>query len=158
MSRHRFPQFLLFHNGEDYPFITGKHTGQPPPAPLNLQPGELVRIRTKNEILETLTGSPPKNRGMTFDPEMVRYCGRIARVRGRVSRLIDEQTGKMIFIKSDCIVLEGVVCMADFHRFCTRSDFPFWREAWLERVESVPSNGHRMSASRRSSLCSEVPS
>ena len=83
---------------------------------------------------------------MTFDPEMVHYCGRLARVRGRVSRLIDEQTGKMIFIKSDCIVLEGVVCMADFHRFCTRSDFPFWREAWLDRVESVPSNGRKTTA------------
>lgn len=146
MNRRRFPQFLLFHHGEEYPFITGKHAGEPSPAPLNLQPGELVRIKSKDEILKTLTGSPPKNRGMTFDPEMVRYCGRLARVRGRVSRLIDEQTGKMIFIKSDCIVLEGVVCMADFHRFCTRSDFPFWREAWLDRVESVPSNGRKTTA------------
>ena len=139
MTRRRFPQVVLFHNGEDYPFIAGRNGGGPSPAPLNLQPGELVRIKTKDEIRETLTGSPPKNRGMTFDPEMVHYCGRLARVRGRVSRLIDEQTGTMIYIKSDCIVLEGVVCMADFHRFCTRSDFPFWREAWLERAESVPS-------------------
>jgi hypothetical protein len=65
---------------------------------------------------------------------MVRYCGRTARVRGRVERLINEQTGKMIHIKSDCIVLEGVVCKADYHRFCTRSIYPYWREIWLDRI------------------------
>jgi hypothetical protein len=83
---------------------------------------------------------------LSFDVEMVRYGGRIARVRGRVSQVIDEQTGRMIFIKSDCIILDGVVCTADFHRFCTRSDLPFWREAWLERVEPIPPSERVLSA------------
>jgi hypothetical protein len=137
LNRRLFPQLLLFRNGETYPFISSRHSGETPPAPLNLQPGEMVRIKTKEEIRKTLTGStyPPKNRGLSFDPEMVTHCGRLARVGGRASQVIDEQTGKMIFIKSDCVVLDGVVCTADFHRFCTRSDLPFWREAWLERVE-----------------------
>jgi hypothetical protein len=134
LSRRYLPPSLLFHNGEKYPFISGRGTGELSSAPLNLQPGELVRIKSKEEIRRTLTGDPPKNRGLNFDGEMVRYCGRTARVRGRVSQIIDEQTGKMITIHSDCIVLEGVVCTADFHRFCTRSIFPYWREAWLERV------------------------
>lgn len=135
LNRQHFPNLLLFRNGETYPFISGRPASEPLPAPLNLQPGEMVRVKSKEEIRKTLTGTPPKNRGMSFDVEMVRYCSRLARVRGRVSQLIDEHTGKMIAIKSDCIILEGVVCVADFHRFCTRSDFPFWREAWLERVE-----------------------
>ena len=63
-----------------------------------------------------------------------KYCGRLARVRGRVNRLIDEHTGEMIEIKSDCIILDGIVCSADYHRFCPRGIYPYRREIWLERV------------------------
>jgi hypothetical protein len=65
---------------------------------------------------------------------MVRYCGRTASVRARVRRLIDEQTGKMIHIKSACIILEGVTCTADHHRLCPRGIYPYWREVWLEKL------------------------
>jgi hypothetical protein len=66
---------------------------------------------------------------------MTPYCGRTARVLGRVERLIDEHTGKLIEIKSDCIVLEGIYCKADYHRFCTRAIYQYWREIWLEKIE-----------------------
>jgi hypothetical protein len=56
---------------------------------------------------------------------MVRYCGRTASVRARVRRLIDEETGKMIHIKSDCIILGGVTCTADHHRLCPRGIYPY---------------------------------
>ena len=66
---------------------------------------------------------------------MAKYCGRTARVRARVNHLIEERTGEMIDIKSDCIILEGVVCASDYHRFCTRAIYPYWREIWLERID-----------------------
>ena len=55
---------------------------------------------------------------------MAIYCGRTARVRARVERLVDEHTGELIEIKSDCIILEGVVCSGDYHRFCPRGHLP----------------------------------
>ena len=44
----------------------------------------------------------------------------------------------MIEINSDCVILEGVVCAADYHRFCPRAIYPYWREVWLERVDGPP--------------------
>jgi len=77
-------------------------------------------------------------KSLSFDGEMSNYCGRTARVRARVNRLIEESNGEMITIGSDCIILEGIVCAADYHRFCTRAIFPYWREIWLEKLESAP--------------------
>ncbi len=56
---------------------------------------------------------------------------------------MDEHTGKLIEIKSDCIILEGVVCAADYHRFCPRGIYSYWREIWLERVDNSTGNGSR---------------
>ncbi len=119
--------------GGKYPFIEGKLT-KTPAVVLNLQPGELVRVKSKDEILETLD-LRDKNRGLSFDREMVRYCGGTYRVLRRVERLINERTGKMMKMNWDCIILEGVICTADYHGFCPRSIYPYWREIWLERVD-----------------------
>ena len=105
-----------------YPFVVGKlEKGKTPSDKLDLRPGDLVRIKSKEEIEATLDKTN-HNRGLSFDGEMSNYCGRTARVRARVNRLIEESTGEMIDIKSDCIILEGVVCAADYHRFCTAGD------------------------------------
>jgi len=70
-----------------------------------------------------------------FDVEMLKYCGQRARVRSRVSQIVDEKTGKMLRFPNEGIILEGVVCTADYHQFCPRSIYPYWREIWLRRVE-----------------------
>ena len=74
------------------------------------------------------------NRGLTFDPEMLWYCGREARVLRRVERIVDERTGRLLRLKRPCIVLEDVTCRGEYHRCCPRADYPFWREIWLERL------------------------
>jgi hypothetical protein len=134
VSRRRLPKFLLFRGGQTYPFIAGPlEKGHTPSTRLDLQPGDVVRIKSKEDIEKTLDHTN-RNRGLNFDSEMVKYCGRTARVRARVRRLIDEETGKMIKIQTDCIILEGVTCTADYHRLCPRGIFPYWREIWLEKV------------------------
>jgi hypothetical protein len=115
-----------------HPLLRGK-LDRGPSATLDLQPGELVRVKSRKEIVKTLD-TENKNRGLNFDVHMLRYCGQIARVLRRVNKIIDERSGKMIDIKSDCIVLEGVVCVGDYRRFCPRRIYPYWRETWLERV------------------------
>jgi hypothetical protein len=133
VSRRFLPRFLLINGGESYPSIEGRVAGRTPRETLDLQPGELVEVKSKEEIFATLdqTGH---NRGLRFDIEMLRYCGKRARVQRRVNRLIDEKTGKMVHIKGDCIVLDGFVCAADFHQSCPRGIEEYWREIWLKRV------------------------
>jgi hypothetical protein len=90
-------------------------------------------VRSKEEIFATLD-ERDRNRGLRFDSEMLHYCGMRARVLRRVEHIIDEETGRMIHIKGDCIILDGVVCTGSYHRSCPRRIFPYWREAWLRRV------------------------
>ena len=116
-----------------YPYLSGK-LQKTPSSTLNLQPGDLVQIKTPEEILQTLNASN-KNRGLWFDVEMVKYCEGNYKVRRRVHKIINEQTGKMINLQNDCIVLEGVICIGDYHQLCPRSSLPYWREVWLKRVE-----------------------
>jgi len=108
---------------------------------LNLQPGDLVRVKGYEQILATLD-SNNKNRGLYFDAEAVPFCGGTYRVHSRVSRILDERTGKLIKMKTDSIILEGVYCQARYSNcrmFCPRAIYSYWREIWLERVnEAVP--------------------
>jgi hypothetical protein len=129
-----------FRGGTPYPYRIGtlpKGT-KTPSVQLNLQPGELVRVRSYEEILGTIDETR-HNRGMSFGEELVPFCGRTYRVSERVSRIIDEKTGKIRVLKNECIALDGVACKAQYTKFrrgCPRSIRPFWREIWLERVDS----------------------
>ncbi|MGP3936042.1 hypothetical protein [Nonomuraea sp. KM88] len=131
----RLPRRLRIKGGEEWPFLRGTATGPTPPAgPLGLRPGDLVEVKSKEEIVKTLRPDN-KNRGMVFDAEMLLYCGKRARVLRRVERIIDEPTGRMIKLK-DCLILENVICQAVYHRHCPRSIYPYWREVWLRKIES----------------------
>jgi hypothetical protein len=128
------PRRLRIHGGDQYPFLEGRLRGKTPKELLDLQPGELVEVKSKEEILQTLDKSG-HNRGLRFDVEMLKYCGTRARVLSRVGQIVDEKTGRMIRFPGDCIILEGVICTADYHQFCPRSIYPYWREIWLRRVD-----------------------
>jgi hypothetical protein len=135
LSMRLLPRRLWIHGGAYYPFIDGKVTaGRTPREVLDLQVGELVEVKSREEIFATLDRNQ-QNRGLRFDAEALRYCGRRARVARRVTRIIDDPTGKMIHIPGDCIVLEGFVCLADWHQNCPRAIDQYWREIWLRRVE-----------------------
>ena len=104
---------------------------------LGLQPGELVRVKSKDEIAATL-GPDGRNRGLTFDREMLPYCGGTYRVRQRVRRFIDESRAQMVELKTDAVTLDDVVCSGErsmIRWFCPRGIYPYWRESWLERIE-----------------------
>ena len=115
--------------------------GHPTPTvSLNLQPGELVRVKSHQEILQTVT-IDRQNRGMRWDAELVPYCGGTYRVLKRVTRIVNEKTGEMQEMKNPCIVLDSVVCEARYAKcrlFCPRGIYSYWREIWLERASEVP--------------------
>jgi hypothetical protein len=138
--RWAYDVFQKIRGGTSYPLRPGgiPNGQRTPSAKLNLRPGELVRVRSYGEILETLN-QDWHNRGMYFDSEQVPFCNGTYRVLRRVEKLIDERTGKLVRLKNDAMILDGVVCEARYakcRRFCSRAIYPYWREIWLERVEN----------------------
>ena len=102
-----------------------------PATPLDLKPGEVVRVRGMFEILRTLDRNGC-NRGMEFKPEMFQFCGRKYPVIINMTRRIDERSGELKGFRSPCIVLESVYCQGQ-RSFCQRANYHYWREIWLSR-------------------------
>lgn len=134
-----FMAILLFNSvqrrcgRERFPYRGPSHLQSTPHAVLNLQPGELVRVKSKREIEQTLDAKY-KNRGLWFDKEMNRFCGGEYKVLARVSCQIDERTGKMMKFSIPCIALEDVTATGEYHEFAPLDERIFWREIWLERI------------------------
>lgn len=127
----------LHWRGRPYPHVRGRASKSTPAADLNLMPGDLVQVRSKDEIMDTLN-EHNRNRGLSFDVEMIPYCGRAFRVLSRVDRIIDEKTGRMMRMRSPCIILENVTCggyLSPNRMFCPRAIYPYWHEIWLKRAE-----------------------
>ena len=101
-------------------------------APLHLRPGELVQVKSLEDIVATLNAEG-KNRGLEFTPDMAQYCGGRYRVAGRVEKIILECSGEMRQI-NDTVILEDLVCNGRHARGCPRANYHYWREAWLTRV------------------------
>lgn len=79
----------------------------------------MVRTKSKEQIEATLN-QDRRNGGMGFEEEMSRYCGRTARVQSRVTKCLDEKTGRMLTMKNPCILLENVVCAGVYNGSCPR--------------------------------------
>jgi hypothetical protein len=106
------------------------------PGVLHLQPGELVQVKSEQEIRATLD-EDDRHRGLLWMPDMARFCGGRHRVYKRVERIMLESSGEIRRLR-DTVLLEGVMC-EDLYD-CDRSCFHFWREAWLQRApQATPS-------------------
>jgi hypothetical protein len=130
--------FQKLASGKPYPDARGLiPLGAPTPsAELNLRPGEWVEVKSSDEIMQTINRNG-FNRGMRYDMEMLKYSGDRYRVEKRVERILNEQTGKMMPMKTACIQLENVYCRAEctpLRLGCPRAMNTYWREIWLRRV------------------------
>lgn len=124
--------------GSPYPWRLGRIPAgtKTPTRQLGVQEGELVRVKPYREILETLD-EEWKNRGLYFDAEMVPYTSGTFKVLKRVTRIIDEKTGRMLNFKNECLILDGVVCQARYakcRKLCPRAYYLYWREIWVDRA------------------------
>ena len=97
--------------------------------------GDRVRVRSREEIQATL--DPFKElKGCAFLPEMYQYCGTEQRVLRSMQTFMDERDYKMKKARG-VILLENVICNGTpTFGPCDRCCFLFWREEWLERVNS----------------------
>jgi hypothetical protein len=131
--------FIAFYNKIAYilnlrswKFVSGTNDTMSREAALDLKPGELVRVKSLDQIKQTLDRTG-KNNNLLFAPTMMSFCGQVMRVQNRVENIILEATPKQRRIK-DTVLLEGATCDGVCHRLCPRQSFLFWRECWLERI------------------------
>jgi hypothetical protein len=136
--RWSYDKFQKLIGGTPYPWRLGEvpKGSKTPTLLLDIQEGELVRTKPYREILKTLDNEW-RNRGLYFDAEMVPYTERTMKVLKRVTRIIDEKTGKMLVMKNPCLILEGSVCEAKYakcRKLCPRGYYLYWREIWVDRI------------------------
>ena len=116
--------------GVQYPSMMPGPASGLRPVERGLAPGDTVRVRTMEDIAATLDQGS-RHRGLWFDRDMVKHCGRRYGVLRRVERIIDDATGRMLEMKTPCVVLAGAEASGEYLRFCAQHEYPFWREAWL---------------------------
>jgi hypothetical protein len=137
--------------GRRYPHLCGVAPKTTPTAALEIQPGETVQVRSREEIMRTV-GPNMKNRGLHFDVEMVPFCGQQHRVLKRVERIVDEKTGHLLELPNPCLILENVTCsgkLSSGRMFCPRKGYPYWREVWLKRPDEHGSGASDQREHRR---------
>jgi len=102
----------------------------------HLKSGDWVRVRSGDEIRSTLNGWR-ELKGCAFLDDMWQYCGSVQRVLQPLERFLDERDYKVKRC-SGVVLLENVICRGTpvFGR-CDRGCFLFWREEWLEKLESA---------------------
>jgi hypothetical protein len=131
--------FIAFYNKvahvtgrQSWRFVAGPGTYNGTRSDLNLQPGDLVRVKSLERIRETLDADG-KHQHLLFAPSMTDFCGSEMRVQKRVERIVLEASSRQRAIK-DTVLLEGATCDGVCHRLCPRQSLLFWRECWLEKV------------------------
>jgi len=120
---------------------------RPPPGtvapprrpPLALQVGEKARVRSVDDIRGTLD-EHGRCAGLSYVPVMDRFAGQSFTVRKRIDRFFDERTRTMLKVR-DVVILDNVFCEAQLtsdvdYGGCTRTCFLFWKEDWLDRVDT----------------------
>lgn len=124
-----FNQVQSLRRGAGFP-ARPRVKGLPPIEPERLVPGDKVVVRPIIEIESTLNDKG-KHRGLWFDPDQIKHCGKPRTVIARVDRIIDDAYGQMLTMKTPCILLEGVDYSGETLSFSAQHDLYFWREHWL---------------------------
>lgn len=104
----------------------------PPSQPLNLQLSELVKVKSREEILATLD-SREMHKGLGFCGSMLKDCGKRLRVLSQVHSVVNERTGRQVKGIKNTVLLEGSICTGISYRGCPRLCYWLWREDWLKR-------------------------
>ncbi len=140
LARWLYNKVQALRGGMPFPCLKGKiPIGQAAPrSDLNLQPGDLVRVKSYEDILATLN-TDMSNRGLKVDAEILPFCGKTFRVETCIKRFVDERTGELKQMKTPAVALAGVYCKGLYsgqRMFCPRAIHLWCREVWLERVPS----------------------
>jgi len=103
--------------------------------PLHLRAGEIVDVRSKEEILATLDADGTLD-ALPFMPEMLKYCGRRFKVFKRADKTCDTIDACVSRRMKDAVHLDGLRCNGEAHGGCEAACQLFWKEAWLTRIDT----------------------
>jgi hypothetical protein len=116
--------------GRIWPVLEPMNSGSSPHQNLGLQPGQMVRVKSKHAIEVTLNRHF-RNRGLEFGQDMIFYCGGSYRVAASINRIVHEGTGELLMLKTPSILLEGVTAIGG-SILNPQNEFYYWREIWLD--------------------------
>jgi hypothetical protein len=129
---------------------------------LKLRSGDLVEIKTPDEIAQTLDAAGTLGE-LPFMPEMIEYCGKRFRVLRRVVKICASgmKSGGSLrsFSTDDVVILDGLRCSGANHDGCQKLCMILWRESWLRKVEDAdaysavqPASQEQLGASLKTSV------
>lgn len=105
---------------------------------LSLRAGELVQVRSKEEILRTLDKNGRLGE-MPFMPEMLEHCGKTFTVSKRAHKTCDPINGLDGRRLPNAVHLEDLRCNGAAHEGCQAGCLFFFKDAWLKRAgEDTP--------------------
>jgi len=118
-----------------------------------LNTADQVVVRPSAEIRATLNDRL-EHRGLGFETDMLKHCGRRCCVQAEVKRLIDIVTGEMRTMKTPAYILRDIHFSGERQLFNAQYEPLFWRGVWLRRDEGPgPARGTKTSlAIREASL------
>src|SRR3954447_6051563 len=105
----------------------------------NLRVGELVQVKSADEILATLDERGELD-SLPFMPEMLRFCGKQFRVYRRADKACDTIDWATLRRMENAVHLGELRCDGAAHGGCHAGCLIYWKEAWLERVAT--DSGH----------------
>jgi len=131
--RLNFLMNVLSHTFNSKTRLPGPDDAEKIAAVTNLKPGDVVQVKSPQEIKATLNRWN-QLKGCAFMEEMWEYCDTRQRVLKRIERFLDERDYLMKKIRG-VVILKDIICRGtkDFGA-CDRCCFFFWREEWLEKV------------------------
>jgi hypothetical protein len=130
--------------GAVWPVLKPMNSSSSPHQNLGLEPGQMVRVKSKHAIQVTLNRHL-RNRGLEFGQDMIFYCGGSYRVAASINRIVHEGTGELLMLKTPSILLEGVTAIGG-SILNPQNEFYYWREIWLdpEPTQDKASPGSRV--------------
>lgn len=114
----------------------------------SLRPGDIVRVRSADEILTTLDAEGACE-GIPFMPEMIQYVDRQFRVSIRIEKICwytEESSSRRL---PNTVLLEDLRCDGSAHGGCQAECRIYWKDAWLEKVAEGTSVGQSDQAALR---------
>ncbi len=98
-----------------------------------LRPGDLVEVKSAEEILATLDADGARG-ALPFMPEMLKFAGRRFVVDQRAEKICDTVHYSGSERIADAVLLDAPRCDGSAHGGCQAECRLFWKDAWLRRV------------------------
>ena len=129
---HLFNQLQYLRGGVDFPAFEDATRADAAVETTPLQAGDPIIVRSSAEIRATLNGQS-LHRGLYFEPDMLKHCGRRYRVQAQVKQLIDIVSGEMLTMKTPAYTLRDVHFSGERQLFNAQYEPLLWRSEWLRR-------------------------